>query len=321
MLSLARGYFNALFDQMGQTWNRLWFTAVDPLPLGVLRVFTGLLATYALLTLTPDLDRLIGRQGMLPLDLARQMEGFRDADYGGAYRFSVLDYAADARSLRTIHYLSVAVVALYTLGVFSRVTSVLAAATMISYSHRMFVVVSPFEMMLNLLMLYICVGPSGAYLSFDAWWRDRSGRVPVKPSVSANIALNLIQVHLTLVFVMMVMAKMFGDAWWNGTAFWWLSLNSNGGVFDLTSLAAQTSPPLGRYLINLWTHAQIVYELTFPLAIWHPLTRPLWLVVGVVLWVLLALVSGLFTFGLAMIAATLAFVSADQWRMVCGKSS
>jgi hypothetical protein len=66
------------------------------------------------------------------------------------------------------------------------------------------------------------------------------------------------------------------------------------------------------YLVNAWTHAIVAFELSFSVLIWNRLTRPLMLAIGVVMWSLLALVTGVIAFSVVMVIATLAFVSPEQ---------
>jgi hypothetical protein len=155
-------------------------------------------------------------------------------------------------------------------------------------------------------------------LSLDALLRQRRNPgVEVAPSVAANVALRLMQVHTCIMFVMMAHAKMFGNVWWNGEGIWWLNFNNRGKVVDLASLGEK---PMGRYLINAWTHVQVFYELSFPVLVWAPLARPLWLGLGALVWLAFALASGFFTLAVVMTVATLTFVSAEQWRALAGRA-
>ena len=72
---------------------------------------------------------------------------------------------------------------------------------------------------------------------------------------------------------------------------------------------------LGRLVLNLLTHASLAFELLYPILIWVPIFRPLMIAGAVVLHLGIAIVApGLMEFGLAMIAANLAFCSAAWVR-------
>ena len=128
-------------------------------------------------------------------------------------------------------------------------------------------------------------------------------------TVSANLALRLIQLHLVVIYGMAGLAKLQGPSWWNGTALWRTMTTGEFVVLDFTALAAW---PL---LINLLTHASLALELLYPVLIWVRIMRPLLLAGVVALHVGIAVMSpGLTEFALAMMAGNLAFVSGAWLR-------
>src|SRR5207253_5211662 len=52
---------------IARAWNRFWFSPADPLPLGVIRVFTGLVILYLHRINSLDLLSLVGPNGWLNL--------------------------------------------------------------------------------------------------------------------------------------------------------------------------------------------------------------------------------------------------------------
>src|SRR5580692_10969643 len=116
------GYFEKLTEGFGRAWNRFWFTPSDPYTLSVLRVLVGLVATYNLFSYSFDLDRFFGPAGMLPTDLIRSLAEARSAA-DATYRFSFLDNVHSSGELWAFHLLSLAVLVLFTVGLYTRVTS------------------------------------------------------------------------------------------------------------------------------------------------------------------------------------------------------
>jgi hypothetical protein len=308
-----QGYFAGLAEHFGAGWNRFWFMPSDPFTLSLLRVLLGAMAIVMAATYTPDLDRLLGPEGFLPLETVTSLISQRDEQLGlgRVWRFSYFDYVGSSQELWLAHGVSLAVLIAFTLGAFSRVTSVLALGVVLSYLHRSSLVTSQFEPVLVFPMFYLCFGPSGAYLSIDAWMRRRKSNIElvVAPDSMTTIAIRFIQVHLALVYMMSVLAKMFGDVWWNGTAMWWLTLNSPERLLDFRFLG---SSQVGNFVINAWSHAQVLFELAFPVLIWNRWARPLLLVIGVVLWTLMGLVTGLVSFSAMMVVASVAFIEPEQ---------
>jgi hypothetical protein len=170
---------------------------------------------------------------------------------------------------------------------------------------------------LALLLFYLCIAPAGKYLSVDAWLARRSAasvlRSEASPlSLAAAVSLRLIQVHLAAFIAMSALTKINGNAWWNGEAIWVLMAQTHSRPLDLSGLRDYV------LLLNAWTHAIVIFELLFPVLIWNRLARPILLVAGVVLWTSLALVTGLGLYAATLIVGTLAFVSPETWRSLCG---
>ena len=87
------------------------------------------------------------------------------------------------------------------------------------------------------------------------------------------------------------------------------------------SLISRLSPD-GLLVVNLFTHASLAFELLYPVLIWVPVLRPLMITGAVLLHLGIAFVApGLTEFGLAMIAANLAFCSGPWIRsLVSGRA-
>jgi hypothetical protein len=168
---------------------------------------------------------------------------------------------------------------------------------------------------LTFALLYLCLGPCGRALSLDALLARRKpdlrATAPTR-SVWANVALRLLQVHLAVVYLMMALGKLMGGVWWTGQAVWWLAARPDSRLVDLTGLLAVE--PYGLYLVNVWTHVVVAVELTFSVLVWLPRTRMAVLAASTLVWISLALVTGLVPFCLLMMTANLAFVPADRLR-------
>lgn len=334
-MGAVRDYFDELFQSFGAGWNRFWFRPSDPAPLSLIRIAAGLLAFYVVLIYTPDLETFFGRDGLEAPALLESLDSesqnfdrqtvvhqIRDS-LPKRLRLSYLDYLDTPGLLRAGHYAGLAVLALFTAGLFTRVTSVLALLVFLSYVHRGPLLTAQVEPILAFVLFYLCFGPCGADWSLDRWRAGR--RASARPialqtsfadpaaarlTSAATISLRLIQVHLTLVYAMMAIGKLSSDVWWSGAAMWWLVTKTESRLVDLTWLHN------ARLLIDAVTNGVMLYHVAFPIFIWNRLARPLLLGLGVVVWGLLALVTGMVPFALAMLIASLAFVSAATVRSV-----
>jgi hypothetical protein len=235
-------------------------------------------------------------------------------------RFSYLYYADSPEVLWLLHVLGFAIVVLFTVGLFTRITNILSLIVVLSYIHRAPMITGQFEPVLTMILFYLCLAPAGRYLSVDAWLRARKAVRDPRPedvttdavkTSAATFALRLMQVHLAAFYLMLGLSKLGGIAWWSGEAAWWLIAEGESGLMNLRFLHSHS------YLINLWTHAIVLFELSFPLLIWNRLARPLLLSIAVIMWISLALLTGLISFSAIMLVANLSFVSPSALRAVC----
>ena len=278
-----------------------------------MRVLTGLVAFYTILTYTPDLVLLFGPDGLLPVEGIRRLRGDLTS-------FSYLNWLDTPGQLWAAHFAGLAAIALFTVGLFTRVTAIVSLVVVLSYVHRAPILTAEMEPVLAFVMLYLCLGPSGAYLSLDHLWSRRetagaSVRTPPAEqttSWAATVAVRLIQVHLTIVFVMMVLAQLNENTWWDGTAMWWLAGRRQSVMLDLTWLHEHP------WLVNAWTHCFVFYEAAFVMLAWNRLAAPLVVVLGCFAWGLFALLTGLASLAVMMIVASLAFLPASSLRTLAG---
>ncbi len=258
----------------------------------------GLLAVYLHGTLLFDLVAFFGPDGLLPTAEIAPLEGGT---------FSYLNYLSSPAELWTVQLLGLAVLLLFTVGFWTRATSVLALVVFLSDVQRAPMITGPTEPIVAMLLAYLCLAPCGQRFSFDRWLATRRGsaNAPAESALStaATIATRLIQVHLALWVAMMGFSKLTGDTWWSGLGIWWLIARPESRLVDFTWL--HTSPRL----IDLWTHTVVFFELSFPILVWIPLARPLALAAGLVVWTSLALVTGDMTFAVALAIASMAFIS------------
>jgi hypothetical protein len=320
MFRAVTRYFSELATHFGQGWTRFWFTPTDPATLSVLRILTALVALTWYLSYLPDLERFFGPDGWLSLPAVQQWRGPLRV-------FSVFDYATTSASLAFLYGLGVVALVAMAVGLASRVATVVSFVWVVSLVWRAPMLAGPIDDVLPMLMFYLCLGPSGAACSIDAWWRRRRAAKPAtqrtasaasawaqqaaaapQRSSAANVALRLIQVHLVLIYVSMTLAQLKGQAWWVGMALWNLIALPDSPLVDLTFLHDYP------VLVNFWTHAVTAIEIAFVVLVWNRWTRPLVLTLAALMWFSLALVTGMVLFAIAMIVAGLAFVPGGAMR-------
>ncbi len=289
-------------------WDRFWFTPDDPALLGVLRLLVGSMVFYTHAVWTLDLSKFFGSNAILPRNY-RNLLGDGDSFWGmPSMLWSHFDWLPSDAWLLPVHLLGLVVVALFTIGLWTRVTSVLTALLVISYVNRTTGAQYGLDQINSFLTLYLAIGPSGDFLSVDAWRARRQGRGVSRESVPANLTLRLIQVHMCIVYLFAGLGQLQGDTWWNGQAIWGAVGNYEYQTIDLTWLAAHMG------WVNLLTYGTLFWEVSYPFLIWPRLTRPLWLLMAIAVHAGIGLAMGMITFGLIMIFGNLAFLDSSSVR-------
>ena len=301
-----RGLTHALVDG----WNRFWFSLADPAPLAVIRIAIGLLLVYSHAVWALNSDGFFGAASWLNSESVSAIQA-------GGYSVSALWWVDDSLTLVAIvHGVALVNALLLTFGLWSRVAAPVAFLLTASFANRNPAALYGFDQVLGFVTLYLCVNPGHGWLSVDRWREFRrrekdagshgvrdSEIVVSRPSVSANIATRLIQLHLCLIYLVAGLAKLKGAAWWSGVAFWGAIGNLEYQTLDMTWLVDW---PM---VVSLLTVAALAWEISYAALVWHRWTRPLVLAFGVMVHAGIAVCFGMMTFGLAMIVANIAFVS------------
>lgn len=303
---MSRGGIRGYMGDVWEAWNGFWFTPTSPATLSVIRVLAGAMLLYTHAIWTLDLDAFFGPRGWLPPTLMHAVhQAARGPDGSTRMIWTYFDYIQSPTVLWVVHLAALVVFFLLMIGFFSRTMALLACLIAVSYANR----VTPgaffgLDTVNCMLALYLVLGPCGARYSVDRLWRLRRGApAEVPPSVGANVAVRLIQIHLCVIYLFSGMAKLQGETWWSGEAIWYSIANLEYQSVDLTWLVNHP------WLVNLMTHVTVFWELSYCALVWPRLTRPWVLLMAVLVHGGIAIGLGMATFGLAMIIANLAFVS------------
>jgi hypothetical protein len=299
----------AIRDYSGEVvsgWNRFWFSPQDPATLSLIRICAGAMLLYTHLVWSLDLMAFFGPDGWLPeYVVSQQLEG--------RYIWSFFWLVDSAAGVWAIHIGSLIVFALLTVGYQSRIVAVLAFVAAVSYTGRAPAALFGLDKINCMLAMYLMIGPSGARYSIDRWLARRragGGLDDPPPSVSANLAIRLIQLHMCIIYLFSGLGKLQGVAWWDGTAVWMAHANLEYQSLDMTWLAGWPK------LIAFMTHATVFWELFYVALIWHRLWRPFMLFGAIVVHGGIAVALGMITFGLVMLIGNLAFVSPRLVRSI-----
>jgi hypothetical protein len=290
---------------VAEDWNVFWYTPADPTLLGMIRVFTGLMLLYTHAVWGLALNDFFGPTSWLSPSLVHALQA-------GQYAFSFW-FWVPPQAMWPVYAVTMVIFAMFTVGLWTRATSVLALLVAISYANRTPHALFGLDQINIMLTLYLAIGPSGQTLSLDRWLLVRRlgpDALPPAPSINANLAQRLIQVHMCVIYFFAGIAKLQGSSWWNGEAMWRAFANLEYQSLDMTWLAWHP------WIVNLMSLTSIVWEISFCVMIWKPLWRPLVLAGAIALHVGIGLCLGMWTFGLIMLVGCAAFLPNDAVRQL-----
>lgn len=244
--------------------------------------------------------------------------------------WSIYYHVEDPKWIWVIHLSIMVVMLLFTVGLWTRVTSVLTWIGSLMYLHRIMQPGMLFGMdtMTNIGLFYLMFAPCGAALSLDRWLQLRRERQrlgdkyvsqPPQPRVSATFATRLLQINFCLIYFAAGTSKLMGTSWWNGTAPNGFLLNYSFAPFDVYYYVVFLNTLVKhRFLWELFCAIGVVgtlfLELGFPFLVWNRHSRWFMVCGSVVFHTMIALLMGLVTFSLMMLVLLLAFVPPEAVR-------
>jgi hypothetical protein len=270
------------------TWQRYWFSEIDPHSYAILRIGLGLVGILGLIGLTP-LSMYWPSDGLAPIPgsgvgVRRVLIDSGIAPFAGYALYAAL-WASFASMV--IGYRTATAVVLCFLG------SALQGfwnSLPLSSSHKV----------LTALLFCLMWADCGRVLSVDAW----RGPVSVDGGVrtSAVWPLRLLRIQVSLIYLSSGITKLFGGMWRDGTALHY--------VLQMNAFHRFPTPLPGgaAVALTMLTYATLVWEIGFVLLVANRRTRTATLWVGVLMHLAMAFMLELGTFSAVMLTAYVAFV-------------
>ncbi|MFH5207219.1 HTTM domain-containing protein [Antrihabitans sp. NCIMB 15449] len=274
-----------------EAWRKFWFEPQSAATLGFIRIAYGVLAIAWTVSLLPDLHVLFGESGVQPKAAP------------GDYQWSVLNiWSGDIAVWAVWGTLMVGSIAL-TLGWHSRLAALLVFVCMVSFQRRDIYVFNSGDVLVRMEALMLALAPCGAALSLD---RRRTAGSFWSAQLRAPWVIRLMQVQLSLIYLVTVHGKVAGTTWNDGTAVAYaLQLR------DLQNFAAPewlwTSP----FFMNVATWGTLLVELALGVFVWNKRLRPYVLIAGVVMHLMILTSLAVAFFSFAMFILYLSFVSPE----------
>ncbi len=305
-------------------WIGFWFAPIEPTGLHCLRVLCGLLFIFWMLPFVGHQTEFYSLFGWSDLSA---FEGLDRVSEGATVprSWSLVYLCGDNPALlQAMWWGTLGVFLLFTLGMATRITSVLTWLGVVSFSANP-VLLYEGDLLLIVLAFYLMIG----YLLIGQWSGSKSlsshlicnkgtcfsplTRVGTAPSHAANLTTRLIQVHFAIIFLTSGLVKLQSADWWRGAALWFplhgpFSMN----LENLRDLTAERESIM--FFISLGGYLTLAWLIAFPFFAWRP--RWTWLVVGggAVAWIGSVFVFGEPLFGPIYFIGCLSFLAPEQWQ-------
>jgi hypothetical protein len=281
------------------------FFAIDTRTLGFARIAIGLLLLFDLAKRSLEFSIWFSETGLIPNSMlnARPLRPHGD---------SIFLYIDSDAGLRVALVLVALVYLCFLVGLFTRVTHVLAWVCLISLHVRMDLVANGGDYVFGGLVLWTAFLPMGAAFSVDAWRRERAGKPPLRsPYVSVAVFVAMFQ--LAIIYFFNAIHK-GGETWRDGTAVYWLAQQER--IVTFAGFWMREHLPL--WVFQGLAYGTLVVEFSLPFLILSPWGKP-WTrraaIVGIAaLHLGIALVSNVGLFSITMIVYSTLLVSREDWE-------
>ncbi len=311
------------------SWIDFWFRPIDPVGLHALRVLAGVLLIAWLLPFFGNVQALFGLNGWF------DQQAYRDAarlpiEAQPQFGWSILYLCGSSPLLLKGACAGALVVfSLFTLGIATRGTAIASWIMVVSLSANPAFGYDA-DGLLVLLVFYLMVG----YVFLNQTQQGQSfssrclgSRLPMvlfnrigsagasesRPSLAANVALRLLQVHWAMALVASGLHKLqFGD-WWAGVALWYPLYPPLSATLDNARAHSAHGVAL-LTVLSLAAYAVLAWQIAFPVFAWKSHWRGLLLVGACLGWLGCAWLYELPLFGAVLFLGCLSYLTPVEWR-------
>ncbi|MBJ8346150.1 HTTM domain-containing protein [Antrihabitans sp. YC2-6] len=264
--------------------------------LGLVRIAYGVLAIGWTFSLLPHLYDLFGRDGLQPQRSPVE------------FSWTLLSFSNSDSAILGMWFVLLAASIALAVGWHSRIAALIVFVCVLSFQRQNIYVFNSGDVLIRLEALFLFLGPCGAALSLD---RRRTAGSFWSAQLRAPYALRLMQIQLSLVYVVTVHDKLTGLTWNEGSAVSYALRQA-----DLANIAAPEWLTMNAMLMNFATWGALAIELALGILIWNRRLRPWVILAGVVLHLSILVGLAVAFFSFAIFVLYIAFIppeTAESW--------
>ncbi len=204
-----KGIFESLDD-----W---WFGHGSPTTLGVFRILFGALVFASLVMVFVDWEAWFSERGYVPAWMGRLWLN-PDVPLWPGWDFTVprvgiLSGVTNAHVAIGIYFATILFALLTTLGLWTRLSTILLAIGLVSMHHRNAIILHGGDTVIRVMVLYLAIAPCGKACSVDRLirlWKGKDTGAPLRISLWPQ---RLIMYNMALIYFTTVWLKWFGNLW------------------------------------------------------------------------------------------------------------
>jgi hypothetical protein len=276
-------------------WDRFFFEPQTARVLGLYRIAIGVLTIYAFLLFAKDASAFFSDRGVLRVET---LERVNSREW-----HTLLGYVRSPLGVKLALGALFLAAAAFTVGVQTRVSSVVLFILVTSFHERNNLVLNSGDTLLRTMLFLFMFAPAGAALSIDSLrrrLRAPAGTV-AGPVLVAPWAQRMMQLQVAIVYITTAYAKTRGELYHQGSAMYY--------VFGIVDFNVRGIENLMNYpvLYSALTFGTLFVEVSIPFLIWFRATRPYAVVLGVLLhlWIMVCMI--LPVFGILMVTTYICF--------------
>jgi hypothetical protein len=238
-------------------WNAFFLAPQSPVPIAVFRILYGFLVMATLALLRPDWTSWYGTHAWVTLPTMHQVEPGTRINLFALFPHS-------GAMVEALFWVALVSAACLTAGFCTRVSNVIVFLCLTSIDQRNLFLTHGGDTFLRVTGFFLMFAPAGAAISVDRLIRVRRGMEDESVILPRSPwAQRMIQIELSLVYVMAFFSKAQGAPWVSGTALYY--------VYHLDELR--------RFPVPEW----LLHPEMLKLATWSALTLELFL--GTLIWI------------------------------------
>ncbi len=285
-------------------WQEFWFSKIDPVSIGMFRIFIGLLMIAYFLCLAPSWNTYYSSNGIVSLKNSPHFQ--IPGDW-----WCLFSWTESMIPVSAFWWVAFIAVILFTIGLYTRLSTIVLFLIHSSMVFRAPIVVNGEDFVFRMLLFYGCFASLGQDLSVDRWRKSGTvEKIEIWP-------IRLMQINIVLIYAIALPNRLASDvSWWNGDAVYLSVASDMWGRWPWPHHFALFHGLLSKVA----TYGTILVEGLFPFTVWFRKARFINIIALIFLHAGIALVlNNVVFFSLSMICSFWVFAPPYYTRAFLSK--